>query len=364
MKIYFDHAAAQLPNERTIEIIARNLRQYGANAENRHFAAYAIRNARSGALAQCIKAWQMPIDTNAVFFSSGSEIFRFVGDFLNTLPTGNIVANSAMHPAFLAMLKRSKHEIRMVKFTAESELDIEDLQSKCDRDTRFFAHFHIHSETGIVADIEKIRKIVKNINPEILFFADTIQSFGKMPLAQADLWTVSGHKIGVAASAALFYRKNQKYDFERLAADYRHEDYLMGRVEDAMIISMLEIGILLKDEQEKNSLHFAEMQEFLRHNLPVEVKATFPFERVAPHILHLQLPPFDGAVVAGLLSERDVAVSAGSACTAEAKTPSPSLKALRIKNPYSVLRLSFSADNTLAECEKFCQILREVLQKY
>ena len=108
----------------------------------------------------------------------------------------------------------------------------------------------------------------------------------------------------------------------------------------------------------------AEMQNFLRHNLPVEVKATFPFERVAPHILHLQLPPFDGAVVAGLLSERDVAVSAGSACTAEAKTPSPSLKALRIKNPFSVLRLSFSADNTLAECEKFCQILREVLQNY
>ena len=177
MKIYFDHAAAQLPNERTIEIIARNLRQYGANAENRHFAAYAIRNARSGALEKCIKAWQMPIDTNAAFFSSGSEIFRFIGDFLNTLPTGNIVANSAMHPAFLAMLKRSKHEIRMVKFTAESELDIEDLQSKCDRDTRFFAHFHIHSETGIVADIEKILdevifidkgKIILNENADTL----------------------------------------------------------------------------------------------------------------------------------------------------------------------------------------------------
>lgn len=360
MKIYFDHAAAMLTDDETAKIIAGNLRKYGANAENRHFASYAIRNAQTEALKKCVKSLKMQIDSNAVFFSSGSEIFRFLGDFLNTLPSGNIVANNAMHPAFTAMLKRSKHEIRMVKFTADSELDIEDLQKKCDKNTRFFAHFHVHSETGLISDIEKIRKTVKNINPEILFFADTVQSFGKIPLPTADLWCASGHKIGVPASAALFYRKNSKYDFERIVFDYRHENYLMGRVESSMIISMLEIASNFKN----NNCHFENLQNFLRQNLPEEAFASFPIERISPYILHLQIPPFDGGVLAGLLSEMNIAVSPGSACSAEAKTPSISLQTLNIRNPRSCLRLSFSAENSLEECQFFCQILKEAIKKY
>ena len=360
MKIYFDHASAQLPNEENIKIISENLRKYSANAENRHFGSYQVRNAETAALKKCMNALDMQFDTNAVFFSSGSEIFRFIGDFLNTLPQGNIVANAAMHPAFIAMLKRSKHDVRMVKFNSESELDIDDLKTKCDKNTRFFAHWHVHSETGLIADIETVRKIVKNINPETIFFVDTIQSFGKMPLPKADLLTASGHKIGIAASAALFYRKNLKYDFSRLAFDYRHEDYLMGRYENAMIISMLEYAAISND----NHLYFQSLQKKIRENLPPCVTPTFPLERVAPHILHLQMPPYDGAVVSGLLSERNIAVSPGSACTAEAKTPSAPLAALNIKNPYSVLRLSFAAENTTDECEEFCRALADVLKNY
>ncbi|MBR2508704.1 MAG: aminotransferase class V-fold PLP-dependent enzyme [Lentisphaeria bacterium] len=360
MKIYFDHAAAQLPDEDNIRIIADNLRKYGANAENRHFAAYEIRNAQIEALKSCINTWQMPLDSNAVFFSSGSEIFRFTGDFLNTLPNGNIIANEAMHPAFLAMLKRSKHEVRMVKFTPDSELDIEDLKLKCDKNTRFFAHFHVHNETGLVSDIENIRKTVKNINSETIFFVDTIQSFGKIPLPKADLWTASGHKNGIPASAALFYRKNSKYDFERIAFDYRHENYLMGRAESAMIISMLECASC----KNYNDSHFQNLQQIIRKNLPPEAIPSYPLERVIPNILHLQMPPYDGAVIAGLLSEMNIAVSPGSACSAEAKVPSPALKAMNIKSPFSCLRLSFSAGNTPEECEFFCQALKQTFKKY
>ena len=136
MNMYFDHAAAQLPSEKNIKIISENLRKYGANAENRHFASYAVRRAQIEVLKKCMDKWHMQLGTDAVFFSSGSEIFRFIGDFLNTLPNGNIVANLAMHPAFVAMLKRTKHEVRMVKFTENSELDTEDLKSKCDKNTR------------------------------------------------------------------------------------------------------------------------------------------------------------------------------------------------------------------------------------
>ena len=364
MKIYFDHASAQLPDEKIIKIITGNLQKYSANAENRHFASYQVRNAQTEALKKCINAWEMPLNTDAVFFSSGSEIFRFTGDFLNTLPTGNIVANAAMHPAFTAMLKRTKHEVRLVRFNAESELDIEDLKSKCDRNTRFFAHFHVHNETGLIADIESIRKTVKNINPDIIFFIDTIQSFGKMPLPKADLWTASGHKTGIPSSAALFYRKNTKYDFDRIVFDYRHEDYLMGRPESSMIISMLEYAQISAGEQSRNNELFIDLQKKIRRSLPQEIKPSFALEKVSPNILHLQMPPYDGAVIAGLLSNLNIAVSPGSACSAEAKKPSTVLQTLNIKNPRSCLRLSFAPSNTSDECAFFIQALQQVIKKY
>ena len=364
MSVYFDHAAAQLTDCETVKIITDNLQKYGANAESRHYASYTIRDAEKNALSECIKKWQMPKNSSAVFFSSGSEIFRFIGDFLNTLPCGNIVANAAMHPAFQAMLKRSKHEVRMVNFSQNGELDLKDLQNKCDSNTRFFAHYHVHNETGLISDIENIFQTVKNINSNIIFFADTIQSFGKMPLPSADLWSASGHKIGIAASAALFFKKNTQYDFEQTVFNYRRNDYLMGRAESALIISMLEYAAKSADKYRQNQIHCRNLQNFIRENLPSQCTPTFPTEKVAANILHLQLPPFDGAVIAGLLSKKNIAVSPGSACTAEAKTPSAALSAMHIKNPYSVLRLSFAPSNTLQEAEEFCTALADVLKNY
>lgn len=364
MAIYIDHAAAQLADETAVNIISDNLRKFGANAENRHFASYAVRDALLGAVKDCVAKWHMPFDTNAVFFSSGSEIFRFLIDFLNTLEKGNIVANEAMHPAFLALLRRSKHEIRMVRFTAASELDDDDLAAKCDRSTRLFAHWHIQSETGLVADIDGIYKKVKNINPEVIFFADTIQSFGKMPLPCADIWSASSHKIGIPGAAALFYRKNRTYDFERIVFDYRHDKYLMSRPESALTISMMQYAQILADKHLEDNMHYLGLQKKFRLHLSCNVKPTFDIERVSPRILHISLAPYDGAVVAGLLSEQKIAVSPGSACTAEAKTPSVALKALHIPNPFSVLRLSFGPCNVEEEAETFGKTLSLVLERY
>ena len=127
---------------------------------------------------------------------------------------------------------------------------------------------------------------------------------------------------------------------------------------------MLQCAAQSADSLNDNDYHFQTLQKIIKENLPEGVTPTFEQTRVAPHILHLQMPPYDGAVITGLLSEHCVAVSPGSACMAEAKTPSAALKALNIKNPFSVLRLSFSRTNTVEECREFCKILKDVLKQY
>ena len=79
--------------------------------------------------------------------------------------------------------------------------------------------------------------------------------------------------------------------------------------------------------------------------------------------MQIVFPNFDGAVLAGLLAENNIMVSSGSACMAEAKTPSVALKELNYKQQeiFSTLRLSFSTQNTLDEAQTFIETLKKVI---
>ena len=59
-------------------------------------------------------------------------------------------------------------------------------------------------------------------------------------------------------------------------------------------------------------------------------------------------------------------VAAGSACRSESGEPSAVLRALGLSRElaYSGLRLSFGADNTMAEAERFLAVFPEVLHDY
>lgn len=57
----------------------------------------------------------------------------------------------------------------------------------------------VNNEIGTIEPVDKIGKIVKDYNKDIIFHVDAIQAYGKMRIypkkMNIDLLSVSGHKI-------------------------------------------------------------------------------------------------------------------------------------------------------------------------
>ncbi len=82
-----------------------------------------------------------------------------------------------------------------------------------------------------------------------------------------------------------------------------------------------------------------------------------------PHILSIAVPGLRSEILLRFLSERGIYVSAGSACSAKhADNRVLTAFGLPDKIADSTLRLSFSADNTTAECDVFVKALSDAMQ--
>jgi cysteine desulfurase len=81
------------------------------------------------------------------------------------------------------------------------------------------------------------------------------------------------------------------------------------------------------------------------------------------HILSLQVTPFRSEVLLHILSEQEIFVSSGSACSSH-HGQSPVLKCFGLtdKERDCTVRLSFSALNTTEEADEFVKTLKEIVR--
>jgi cysteine desulfurase len=73
-----------------------------------------------------------------------------------------------------------------------------------------------------------------------------------------------------------------------------------------------------------------------------------------------------GAILMRALSNKNVIVGTGSACSADSKQISPALKSLGLndQNGFGVLRISFAWQNTESDVIQFIDELQEIILDY
>jgi cysteine desulfurase len=78
------------------------------------------------------------------------------------------------------------------------------------------------------------------------------------------------------------------------------------------------------------------------------------------------LPPYQGAVLVRMLSERGIMVAAGSACEAERQGASRALLAMGVPRheAFSALRFSFWESNSADDVDRLLETLPEIFQRY
>ena len=88
-----------------------------------------------------------------------------------------------------------------------------------------------------------------------------------------------------------------------------------------------------------------------------------PVREGAPHILSVSFLGIRSEVLLHTLEDRNIYVSAGSACSSHKRKPSATLSAMGMSKDQieSTVRLSFCEENTMEEADYFLQTMKELV---
>ena len=377
--VYLDNAAAVPVEPETLDFMSEIAPLVIGNQEGIHCAAYRTRDLLTQAAVDVSKAIAGNVGAASLLWGDSGTTMLNAALRLPIFSEGNIITTNLEHPALTAAIRRSGAEIAIVK-TPHGKIDLEQLATLLNEQTRLVAIHHIQSETGIIQDLPAIKEIIKNNAPNALFLVDTVQSAGKLSIPWADAGLdfcfISGHKFGSIGGAAMLYRDQMMSNGIKISSFFktlREQDYLLGRPEPLTELTMVATLQHCFANLEQNLATITKLNRQLRNGLesitlPNRKKIIFTVapEDSSPYIVHLLLPGFQGAVLVRMLSEHNIAVSAGTACAAETDNPGKTLPAMGYKknDGYSTLRISLWHSTTAAMVEKFITVFKQLLADY
>ncbi len=353
--IYWDHAAAAPVTPEVLAMWPELARTVYANPESIHKEAYRVRRELELAAARISRSL-LGVECPVSWAPSGTDLFNQIAA-LPELRGREAVVSPWEHPALTTNFRRT------MKIVPEPTPA-----------TACSARIHVQSEIGQVEDIAAWAAETRHIAPEALLVCDTIQSAGKLALPPgADIYTVSGHKIGAPGGAALLLATPRARKFVEALHHYRSRDYRTGRPEPLTVLALAAAVEAAVARREENLQRVAEVNHYLRQQLdglPLasgkKLRCTLPEARTSPYILHLTASGCQGAVLVRMLSEYGIHLSSGSACQAESDRPSAVLRALGYSrdDAYAGIRLSFGFTTAMAEAERFVPVFQKVLKEY
>ncbi len=191
-----------------------------------------------------------------------------------------------------------------------------------------------NNEIGTLNSLREIGKVCRERG--VLFHTDAAQAFGKVPIAiheaGVDLLSLSGHKIcGPKGAGALFVRaRNPGVRLEPVLFGGGHEKGLRpGTLDVPAVVGLGAATRLALEEREEEQARVRLLRDRLEARLLSDVPGAFvnghPTERLAGNLN----VGFAGLRADDLMMDvRDVAVSAGSACTSASPEPSHVLRGI------------------------------------
>lgn len=307
-------------------------------------------------------------DAYRVFFvNTGTDAVRASFEAMTRIvkPKGTLALSGGEHASVKMAAAASGLEQKIIPCDRDGVVSA---AAAIDEHTRIAAVHFVQPETGVIQELEPLRKCLNN---EALLFVDGIQGAGKIPFdfkkIRPDFFTVSGQKLGVLNGGAVICRKPYYNVLQKLRSD----EHKYGRLNPFFAVMMAEI---LLDWKKDHALRSEEAQRLktqffceLDSKINGKFRKTVPDRMASPYIAHLLLKEdYQGAIVVRALSARGISIASGSACDAETGEPSATLRWMNIpkKQAFSALRISFSPQNDSEGVSVLTSAIAETLSSY
>lgn len=371
MEAYFDNAATTAVFPEVKDLMVRLLEADYGNPSSLHMKGVEAENYIKTARQQ-IAAEIKCQDKEIVFTSGGTESnnLAIIGAALAHRRSGrHIITSNIEHASVSAtmdFLQKEGFEVTQIGVDANGFFDLGMLKGALREDTILVSTMYVNNEIGTIEPIEQISKIIKAYNPSILYHVDAIQAFGKLRFSPkklgVDLMSFSGHKIhGPKGSGALYIR--DKVLLRPIIYGGGQQKEMRSGTENVPAIAGMGLATKLMYEN-----HDAKMDK-MRILKQAFIDKVTAFDGVysnsgeAPHIASISFTGVRSEVMLHALEEREIYVSAGSACSSNKPHISNVLQAIGLPKERleSTLRFSFCENNTMEQVDYAIEVIGQLL---
>ncbi|MEE2657382.1 MAG: cysteine desulfurase family protein [Candidatus Latescibacterota bacterium] len=285
---------------------------------------------------------------------------------LSGMPRPHVVTCGTEHRAVLDTLRRLRGsgdiEVTEVGVNAEGEVDLGKLRAAMTNRTILLCLMAGNNETGTVHDLEAVSALVAEFEGRVLWHCDAAQAVGKIPLNARslgiDLLSISAHKIyGPKGQGALFVRRRRPpIRLLPLQEGGGQERGLRsGTLNVPGIVGLGTACAIMTEEGAAEAQRVGFLRDCLQSGLECGVEESRPHSAGAqrlPGCLNMTFPGTDGTEL--MLALRDIALSAGSACSSGDSSPSHVLAAMGVDDTtaFSSLRFGIGRFTTEEEIDR------------
>ena len=373
MECYLDNSATTRCLDSAAALMAGILcTDYGNPSSLHHKGVQAeeyVRHARE-VIAKTLK-----VTPKEIFFTSGgteSDNLALRGAaYANARQGKHLITTSIEHPAILntmQYLEQQGFEVTYLPVDENGKIRLSDLEAAI----RPVSIMHTNNEIGALEPIAEAGELIKRVNPNTLFHVDAVQGYGKAKILpkrmKIDMLSVSGHKIHGPKGIGFLY-VGDRVKIRPIVFGGGQERGLRSGTENVPAIAGMGKAA---EEMYQNLDTDLDRMYALKQRL---ADGIFTMENVringlcgrdsAPHVLSVSFAGVRSEVLLHALEEREIYVSAGSACASNHPDTagSATLRAIGLPKELlnSTIRFSLSVFTTEEEIDYTVQVLHELV---
>lgn len=381
MEAYLDNSATTRCSKAAADMVYKLLTEDFGNPSSLHMKGVIAENYINDAKKKIAKT--LKVQEKEILFTSGgteSNNLAIIGSALANKRAGkHIITSSVEHASVyspMQFLEELGFEVTYLPVNSDGQISVEELKAAIRDDTILVSLMHVNNEIGAVVPIEEAGAAIKAANPSTIFHVDAIQSYGKFVIRpkkmNIDLLSVSGHKIHGPKGSGFLYIKD-KTRIKPIIYGGGQQKGMRSGTENVPAYAGLGVAAeeIYTDFDKKIAHMYSIRDHFIDEVLQIDgvtVNGRCDHEN-APHVVSVSIEGIRAEVMLHTLEEKNVYVSAGSACSSNHPAISSTLKSIGVKQNLldSTIRFSFCVNTTMEEVDYAISVMRDVipkLQKY
>ena len=375
--IYLDNAATTPIDRRVLESMMPYLTTQYGNAGTLYKFGRAANEAIQNARAQ-VSRFMGASNGSIIFTSGGSEsnnlVFRGVKEYLKRIGRTHVLVSTVEHDSVLRAaesLIKEGFDVGYIPVQGDGSVSLTALEGLLRSDTGLVSVMYVNNETGAVNPVCDIGSLC--MKHGVLFHTDCVQAAGCHAIDAVeigcDFLSVSSHKIHGPKGVGALYVKDVTTITPLIYGGAEQEYGLRGGTENvAGIVGFGRACELSAAQLQEDKTYVSSLKQRFVTELTDALK-----ERGMDGIIHinggsimapgktvnLRIDGVDNESLILMLDNKEICISAGSACQSHESNPSHVLTAmgLTMEEARSSVRVSFSRMNTMEEIIEAAQTI-------